>query len=425
MKKRLIDIYPPHDGLMPLSEEEARLDDGRKTSSATNSNARLPLGRFGGLLACSVLLLVTAPFAVHIFFARASVQAWPHITKLHMSEWLIAQIGADSVNLEKRIIRARMFQEDIEQSLLFPASGTKFKEEKARGVIRVYNENTAGPQALVANTRFISEDGKIFRLETAASVPAARMDGRRVVPGSLDVQASGAEAGEEYNIGVSKFSLPGLVGSPSYTKVYGESLEPMAGGMKRTVAVATEEDIAKAHAQLTETLKAQATKSLLAKVPPQFQVLADSLTTVLLVDNSLVKPGAELEQFTYTAKMRASMVGFHKEDADLLSRHLLFAQLGSNYALNENTLYLAYSMRGKAGESGVLPIEVQIGADRYEKVDAAGLANRLRGVSESQFGQLLKEYPFLAKTKISLWPFWISRAPADLEKISIEVLLES
>ena len=153
-------------------------------------------------------------------------------------------------------------------------------------------------------------------------------------------------------------------------------------------------------------------------------MLADSVNTLLMEDNSLVKPGAELEQFNYTAKMRVSMIGFHREDADLLARRLLFAQLGDIYALNEKTLRTTYSMRGEMAETGALPLEVQISVDRYEKVDKAGLANRLKGASESQFGQLLGEYPFLAKAKISLWPFWISRMPPDSERITIEVLLE-
>ena len=183
MKKRLIDIYPPHDGPPAFSEGEALFDDEGRISNATGSAARPAAGRFAGILVLLAILLMVLPFVLHIFFVRASVQAWPHITKLHVTEQLVAQIGQDSVNLEKRIIRARAFQEDAEQTLLFPSSGTKFKEEKARGTIRVYNENTASPQALVANTRFISEDGKIFRLEASASIPAARMDGRRLVPG--------------------------------------------------------------------------------------------------------------------------------------------------------------------------------------------------------------------------------------------------
>ena len=406
MKKRLIDIYPPHSrNTSPFQEEPSVSDNGGSKRAA--------------LAVFLILLFATPPVFLHFFFAKAQIEVWPHITKLRMEEHIVAQVGYDNVNLEKKIIRARVFEEEKELTQLFPSSGKKFKEEKAHGIIRVYNENSGKPQTLVGNTRFISEDGKLYRLHTTAVIPV----------GFLDVQVLAAEAGPEFNIGPSNFSLPGLVGSALYTKIYGKSLEAMSGGSKKEVAVVTQEDIAAAKDQLVETLKIQATKSLLLKIPSQFHVLEHSLDSTVLEDNSLVKPGAELDQFNYTSKVKVAISGFHKEDADLLSRQTLEKYLEPNQAINEQTLRLSYkTAEGETGSSngkGLIPITSHIEVDQYERVEKARLLERMAGATVEEFRQIMKEYPFVAKAQFSLWPFWSKRIPQDSKRVHIDVHLTS
>src|SRR3989344_5688065 len=411
MKKRLIDIYPPHTrNMSPLDEEPRVSDAGKIPEIAARRNSK-------AATFAAVLLFVFAapPVFLHFFYAEVRIDVWPNITKLRIEERLSAQVGYDTVNFEKKIIRARAFEEERELTQLFPSSGKKFKEEKARGTIRVYNENSAQTQTLVANTRFIAEVVNLFRLEITSVIPV----------GSLDVRVIAAEAGPEYNIGPSNFSLPGLVGSPLYTKIYGKSPEAMSGGASKEVAVVTEEDIAAAKDQLAETLKTQATKSLLAKIPAQFQMLEHSLNSTILEDNSLVKPGAELDQFNYTAKVKVAILGFHKDDADLLARQTLKDYVKQNQAINEETLNLSYAAAKGAADSaegsGVIPIIAHIEVDQYEKVETEKLFERVMGTTVKEFRQIVKEYPFLAKAQFSLRPFWLARVPRDPEKVNIDV----
>ena len=134
--------------------EEASVRDVKKSwePGAKNGSQRAAFAAF------LILLFAAPPLLSHFFFAKAQIQVWPQITKLRIEEQITAQVGYDSVNRAKKIIRARAFEEEKELTQLFPSSGKKRKEEKARGAIRVYNENTGKPQTLVANTRFISED---------------------------------------------------------------------------------------------------------------------------------------------------------------------------------------------------------------------------------------------------------------------------
>ncbi len=415
MKKRLIDIYPPPTKITAPQAEAANIPDGPKSRGKGKSKISRP-----AMFAIFLLFLFGMPPIVsHFFFAMAQIQVWPQMTKLRIEGSTTAQIGYDALNLGKNIIRARIFEEERKLTQLFPASGRKMKDEKARGTIRVHNTNSSQSQALVVNTRFISEDGKLFRLEKAASVPAS---------GFIDVQVVAAEPGEQYNIEPSNFSLPGLVGSPLYTKIYGESTAKMAGGAENEVIVVVDEDIASAKDQLVGTLKDQATKSLLAQIPPQFQILEDSITTTILEDSSLVKPGAELDEFSYTARVKVAISGFHKEDANAVAKHFLASYLKENQTINESTLVFAYAASEKAGSpagGGVIPIRVQIAVDQYEKIDENSLKILARGKTVEEFRQLANENPFLAKIQFSLWPAWIAHIPQDLEKVDIDVHLNS
>lgn len=417
MKRRLIDINPPFNRQEPPAQD---------ASISGDRGSREKSRRIGTALAFALAALFVCPaLFAHLFFARATIQVWPQITQLRMQERIGAQLGYEGMDLEKKIIGARMIEHEMEQTLRFPASGKTFKEEGARGIIRVYNEYSTQPQTLVANTRFVSEDGKVFRSQATVSVPGGHMEGRRMVPGVLDVEVTASEPGEEYNIDPSKFSLPGLVGTPLYTKIYGESLGPMSGGAAREVSVVTEDDIASARATLTETLKAQAIENLLASVSFPWQVLSDSLEATVAKEDALVKPGAELDQFVYGAKVRATAVAFHKEKADALTQHLLASYLGPNQAIDENTVSFEYSLSSFSREAAFIPLDVEAAAHQYEKLDARALVSRMRGSSVSELGKLMQEYPFLAKASASLWPFWMSAMPKDAKRITVELLVGS
>ena len=50
-----------------------------------------------------------------------------------------------------------------EKTEAYSATGKKRMTEKAGGEITVYNEYSSSPQKIVANTRFLSKDGKLFK----------------------------------------------------------------------------------------------------------------------------------------------------------------------------------------------------------------------------------------------------------------------
>lgn len=91
---------------------------------------------------------------------------------------------------------------------------------KAFGKVTAYNDGS-NPQVLVKNTRFVTPDGKIFRLSKIATIPAG---------GSIEVVIFADETGSVYNIPPTTFKMPAFVGSERYGYLYGRSFVSMEGG---------------------------------------------------------------------------------------------------------------------------------------------------------------------------------------------------
>ncbi len=97
-----------------------------------------------------------------------------------------------------------------------PVGAVVTTSKKAGGLVRITNSYTRN-QSLVASTRLMTADNKIFRISTAVTVP---------VGGSVTVFAEADQEGDDYLIGPSKFTIPGLWEGVQ-DKIYAESSSDM------------------------------------------------------------------------------------------------------------------------------------------------------------------------------------------------------
>src|SRR3989344_2102405 len=81
------------------------------------------------------------------------------------------------VNVLGKTIPGNFFEEELEVSQEFKATGKTKIAGKARGQIRVYNAYSTSSQSLIANTRFISAEGKLFKSIKAVTIPGGKQSG--------------------------------------------------------------------------------------------------------------------------------------------------------------------------------------------------------------------------------------------------------
>ena len=371
-----------------------------------------------------VILIVLSLGAVHFFFAKAEITVWPHTRSIKLLEPIEGKVGKEQLDLTAYSIPTLTLTEEKTATRLFPASSNTIKMNRAHGTIRVFNTYTTSPQTLITKTRFVSEEGKLFLTLTRITIPGATDEGGKRTPGFLDIEVVAAEPGEYYNIEPSNFSLPGLSGSPLFTAIYGESQEAMTGGSERKVSVVSKDDIEKAKESLIEELSKKAIQDLLSRVPGHMMATKDSIVVKVKEVTSMVKAGAELDQFNVNVSLFATAFLFPQTDLNTVVDTFLQEQLQEGERIVEDKTKTSFQQIIVNQGENMVNLELGIEAVAYQYVDPTELKIKFRGKSQEETTAILASYSAFRQTTLSLWPFWISFIPGNVDKIQIEVVIE-
>ncbi|HVX90518.1 MAG TPA: hypothetical protein VHC20_02665 [Candidatus Paceibacterota bacterium] len=297
-----------------------------------------------------------------------------------------------------------------------PAESTVTANDAAQGTITIYNTQSKA-QPLINNTRFETSAGLIFRIHQSVTVPA----GSAVSPGTLNVTVYADSPGEEYNIGPSSFTLPGLSGTPQATQVYAKSTEAFTGGFSGTrpsVGQATDDA---EHAKLQATLSGQMTGEVAPQVPDGYVLIPGSIfvTYVPLPDagdtsgNVLVK-----EQATATAVIFP---------ADAISRIVATQVVGQQYngqpiSLKDvSGLALAGTGSTTPAANSSFSFTLSGNATVVWKVDPTKIAGAVAGKSRASALSVLTGFPEVGRAVLTLRPFWKGSYPSDPGDITVTV----
>ena len=325
------------------------------------------------------------------------------------------------IDLESSKIPGQFFQIEKEGEKEFPTTQEKELKESARGVVTVYNAYNSAPQTLVKGTRFVSEKGKVFRTTKIIVIPGAQVQEGKIVPNSVEVELEASEPGDKYNIEPTSFTIPGFKGTAKYTGFYGESAEPMAGGIIGKVKVVSEEDFQGAKDILTIELQKNAKDELRNKIPTGLEVLDDIILEEVLEVSSSVKVGAPAEKFTLKVKVLAKVLGFNKDDAISLINDNFQTKLSEDKMLMPETIDFSQSVIDINMEEGMAKLLYDVKEKVIWKVDTNKIREDLAGMNEVAVRQYIISRTEIENVKISFSPFWIKKVPSKENKIKISV----
>ena len=415
--KKVRDILPPGRAKAQELEKETFQDVPVQRSVKRGKNKMLSL-----VFLVILIAGIGGALALQFLFAKAQVRVWPHTRELTTQARVTVQ--ADVATDVEKSIPALVMNEEKSLTRLFPATGTSTEQGKAKGAIRVFNGFSTFPQKLVAQTRFLSEDGKLFRSSEAVVIPAGRMEGGDIVAGSLDIEVVAAESGEEYNIGPSNFSLPGLFGNPAYTSITGKSFEPMTGGSKTEVLVVTEADLNAARDALVAELQQNVRESLEGKMPEGMVLLGDAQDLQVAQAFSPIKAGVPLDNFNFSAKVQGVALVFSKADVEDAAKALAsdLAEAGEKVA--EQSISIGYENVEMNMNAQSLSFDMKVSLSLYREIDPTEFKGRLAGLSKNEAALSLSEDSSLQKAEIILFPFWLEYLPQDPNKVEIVVVID-
>ncbi|MDO8443403.1 MAG: hypothetical protein Q7S78_00120 [Candidatus Azambacteria bacterium] len=305
------------------------------------------------------------------------------------------------------------------QYFLLTKSGSKIIEtsnetanlpSKYGGAIEIYNAYSAAAQKLVAQTRFETKDGKIFKIQNAVIVPGAKMSGSNLIPSSVKAEVISDTIGEEYKIEPSFFTIPGFEGTAKFAGFYAKSAETMIP-VKNKLALA-DQNTEKVKKTLENALVTELKNEVLNTFKASDLRLIDGASTVKIDEFAVASNVA-------TMKISWQAIFFKESDFKALVSYFVSAKYPDlkNFNFKDNITYpQATKSDFKKGEAF---FTFNFDKSNAFSTDIAGLKKELTGLDETGMRNIISNKNFIQSATISLWPFWVRQAPGNPEKINI------
>ena len=432
-RRSLKEILPKKDGpvvnngstLTQIAIDQANSQDPVGMMGKNKREFTMNRGRFNPKLLIGGIVLVVVILGIVIFstsFAQATISLLPKQARVNLTDRAFtADRNSNGTNIEFGLV-----SNEIIASEKVTATGTETVKKKAEGTITIYNEFSDKPEKLIAQTRFESPDGKIYRISQAVSVPGSKTEAGKVIPGSLDVKVVADKEGEDYNIGLVDFTIPGLKGDARFEKLYAKSKTAMTGGFVGEVKKVSAEDEKQARAKLRTELEGRQKELNQPQIPEGFILFDDA------VFHSFVEGGIESTGEGVTAndalvveKLVFTGILFNKAELSQFLADRFIPDYDDEPVSVSDFKDLNFKLEGKDKITDPASLsEINFTLDGSPlivwDIDIPALKKAVGGLSGNELTDAIGAFPAIARSNVSFRPFWIKTVPKNEVKIKIE-----
>lgn len=357
-----------------------------------------------------VLVLLLAAGVFYVSYSKLTIFITPQVET--MNDVLFLKVVSDT-NAEQKTADIRekvsgtINELELSVESKYRATGEEFLGEEVSGTVTIINNNNK-PQALVATTRLLSVDGKLFRIKEAVNVPAG---------GSVEVEVYADKVSADMAISPTRFTIPGLwVGLQD--KIYAESKVAFSYNQKIQRYVKTSDlQLANSEAATLILNKAKDLKPL----REQDQVLYKIVDPIVIDINA--NNNDAVEEFTMTAKAKVVLVSFSSDEVKSLAAAKLNILVPDDKELvqmePENLTYVLEDYNKeeqtatiKSSFSGLMVLR-----SNADVIDLDSLVN----LTADQIAVYLKDYPEIGNYQLEFYPDFVKRAPRLVERIEVKI----
>lgn len=365
-----------------------------------------------------LMVIIAALYGVTAAFGSAKINITFKKTPWSYNGTFTADKAVSAINAAQGVIPAQVFSVPKNITQLFPASGQQNVSLKAQGTITIYNAYSSSPQTLVAATRFVTPDGKIFRLVSEVVVPGAAITNGAIVPSSINAPIVADQPGPAYNVSSTpKLAIPGFQGTSKYNAFYGAITSPTTGGFIGEKAVPTAGDITAAKQKITGILTSELQDSLTGSYTNNFKILdgaSNIQVTKLTVNTSTDANG----NFSVFGQGTLSAIGF---DETAFKSFLLSLAQSIEASSTWSDLALSYATPTPDFANGKLNFSVNVQGSLEPIFSADDLRAKMAGQKIGDAKISISALPQLQEGTISVWPAWLWQIPANPKRIQITV----
>lgn len=372
-------------------------------SRVPRKNRKFETLLFSGIFSLIVITIVLLTYV----FNDATVTITPKFADIDLNKTIIFDNeGKGEVNF---ILSTTSLSKSRE---LTRSTETKV-QSKAQGKIVIYNKFDSEPQRLIKNTRFESTNGQVFRINDSVIVPGKKGN----TPGSVEVTVYADSYGEEYNISVTDFAIPGFKGTPRYDGFFGRSVGSMKGGSSGNTKSVSSSDLSAAKDELALSLTQEIKAELKNKTKVGYVSLANSVA-VTFNDNEKEILSGDTNSFT----IKATGYLVFANEADLAKA---IAKAQSQYKDEllrlDHKDTLTFSLRDTTNITKDPRFEVLVsGSTRVVwVVSESDLRDSLAGKNKDEFSKVMNSFSSIKVAEMELFPSWGSTFPKQVTKINI------
>jgi len=360
----------------------------------------------------SLLILGFLGYA-HIYFHSATFEVKPEEKEIVLNNDIFKAVRDAKDGDDKSITFKLWTTEKVIKKELVTNMIEDVKKQ-ATGKIKIIN-NTNKAQKLRKETRFETEDGKIYKIVKSITVP----------PKSSVVRDAFADKpGSQYNLkaGV-KLTVPGFKEAKNnllYKNITGEVAEEFKGGFIGKKPVPDEKDYLDKKAEIEKEVDDKLFEWVLNKIPKTYILDNDAIFKDISFKTSFENGKAYL-----VAKVKIYTIVFDRND--FLSLVSEFSKTKINDFKITSTAFLKFKTLNKDKIRNIPELkEFQFklnGSVKYSKeLNIKEFKNDVKGLNEEDLKALLKE-KYLDDFKIdySFTPFWRNSVPTNLNKIYVEI----
>ena len=289
----------------------------------------------------------------------------------------------------------------------YPATGETYLGEDIIGQVNIIN-NYNKSQALIATTRLLSPDNKLFRIKNAVNVPAG---------GQVAVAIYADKPTADMAISPTTFTIPGLWAGLQ-DKIYAQS-DAAFTYQQKVKKYVNSSDLDQAAQDINNTLMTNAKAQLDPSLAASGSWLYTSNNPATVTMNAKIND--QVDQFTAQAVGEIVAVSFNKDQAAKLAEAKLNLLVPDDKELSDfNPADLIYSLDNYDPVSQTATIKATFTGTMILKSDSEVInPEQLVNLTADQIGVYLKSQSEIQSFNLKFFPYFINRAPSLVDRIKI------
>ena len=364
------------------------------------------------LIGLAVVLLVSFLVWAIFFAPRATVVLSARTVDAAINQPVTLSASAQTA-ADDSIIQAvtEQFTQDV--SVEFSATGKKEVGEKATGTVEFSTRDIDNLGATIpAGTPLTSSSGAKYLTDESVTFSISNYRG-------APVGITAAERGEKYN-----GATGSVEGGPSNARA--TITEATSGGTDKTVTVFSQSDIDRAKAAAEREIDETAAESALKG---QFEKSVTVIEGSLQVGKSDLRTDATVDQegskSSYGGTVTFTMYGV--DNGEL--KDYLTAVIEQQFDDKEEQRVYESGVKDvkfaevKPSDNGIT-VQLSTNGKIGPKIDDDKVKQQARGKKYGEIQSSLESVNGVNDVDIKFWPFWVSTAPDDVKKISVEFNLD-